>query len=299
MRTRRFPCSAGLLLSLAFLACVRLQGQENDKPLPDLDSFLPEVRKNLRSDRLLLSQYTFTEKVTIKRLDKNGKVGKTEERVYEVYPSLDEEYSYRKLVSKDGKPLSVKELEEQDRDQDKKLEKRRRKLESMGQNKEAREAAREAEERRKEEKVLDELIKIYDIKMIGRERMAAHPAIVLSFQPRPGYTPKTDGGKILSKAAGKAWFGEDDHQLIRAETRLVDSISIGLGIIARLNEGATAVFERTRVNDEIWLPAAARFAGNIRLLLFKGLNLEVSSEYSDYRKFTVRTSVEFPSVRNQ
>ncbi len=295
MHDRRHLSVSGFFLSAAWLAWSTVLAQESDRPLPDRDSFLQEVRKNLRSDRLLLSQYTFTEQATIRTLERSGKVKEVEECVYEVYPSLDNELTYRKLISKNGKLLDSKELDKQDREYDKKYRKRHRKLEGLDDDERARASAREAEERRKEEQVLDELPNIYDIQMLGRETLMGHPGIVLSFKPRRGYVPRTKGGRILAKVAGTAWLGEYDHQLMRVEATLVDSISFGLGILARLNSGATAVFERRKVNDEIWLPASARFSGTGRLLLFKGLNLDVSSEYSDYRKFTVRTSVEFLS----
>ena len=94
--------------------------QESDRPLPELNSFLQEVRKHLRSDRLLLSQYTYTQTNTERHLDGNGNVKKTEVEVYEVYPSLEEGQTYRKLISKDGKPLSPRELEKQDQEHEKK-----------------------------------------------------------------------------------------------------------------------------------------------------------------------------------
>ena len=43
-----------------------------ERPLPDKDVFLREIRRHLRSDRLLLSQYTYTETQTERKLDKNG-----------------------------------------------------------------------------------------------------------------------------------------------------------------------------------------------------------------------------------
>ena len=90
--------------------------QDLSQPLPELTSFLQEVRKNLRSDRLLLSQYTYLEKDTELRLDTGGKAVKTEVKVYEVYPALEQAKTYRKLISTNGKPLHRDELERQDRD---------------------------------------------------------------------------------------------------------------------------------------------------------------------------------------
>ena len=279
---------------LCFLADVAA-AQESPKPLPDLDSFLQALRKNLHSDRLLLSQYTFTEKVSVRTLSNNGTTKKTEERIYEVYPSVEEELTYRKLVSRDGKPLSAEELEKQEREQDKKLDRYRRRMgqaESEGQD-------NLKEARREEERVLDEILDIYDVAILGRSLEVQHSAIILSFQPRRDYRPRTKGGRILAKVGGKAWVSEEDLQLIRVEAQLVDSISFGLGLLARLDRGATAVFERRKVNNEIWLPASARFSGTGRLFLFKGLNLDLQSDYSDYRRFSVRTLVEFETDKRK
>jgi hypothetical protein len=289
---------ANLITVLCFLVCAG-RAQESAGPLPDRDSFLQAVRRNLQSDRLLLSQYTFTEKVSVRTLGKNGQVRKTDERIYEVYPSVEEDLTYRKLISRDGKPLSARELEDQEREQDRKLEKYRRSLERRGPEGKSGIDAKADQARREEEKVLDEILDIYDVTMLGRSPEGQHSAIILSFQPRRSYKPRTEGGRILAKVGGKAWVSEEDFQLIRVEAQLVDSISFGLGLLARLDRGATAVFERRKVNNEIWLPAGARFAGTGRLLLFKGLNLDIQSDYSDYRRFSVKTLVKFETDKKK
>src|SRR2546425_8736423 len=94
-----FPLFTAFLFSLLTTALSLEAGelqQASEKPLPELNSFLQGVRKKLHSDRLLLSQYTYNEKVTVERLDKNGKVKETEVRVYEVYPSLEKRRTYRR-----------------------------------------------------------------------------------------------------------------------------------------------------------------------------------------------------------
>ena len=151
--------------------------QESDRPLPELSSFLQEVRKHLRSDRLLLSQYTFTQTNTERHLDGNGNVKKTEVEVYEVYPSLEEGQTYRKLISKDGKPLSPRELEKQDQEHEKKSQERTRKLERERVSERAKREAKEAEEKRKEDETIDEIFRLYDFSLIGREALDGHSTI--------------------------------------------------------------------------------------------------------------------------
>ncbi len=261
------------------------------KPLPELDAFLQGIRKNLHSDRMLVSHYTYIDRSTVKELDSNGKVKKTEVRVYEVYPALDAKHDYRKLISRDNKPVSAEEMEKRDRAYSQRIaeEQRKRERESPGQKQ--RREAKEAESKRKEEESLDEAFRLYKVTMIGREQVEGYPAILLVFEPRADYRPKTLEGKILSKIRGKAWFSEADQELIRIEVELADTISLGLGMIARVHRGAHMTFQRRRVNDEIWLPAESHVRMTGRIFLLKGFRLEQETAYSDYKKFSVETSV--------
>ncbi len=284
---------------LGLLPSVRTSAlQEPSRPLPELRPFVEEVRKTLHSDELLLSQYTFLEKRTEHRLDAKGNVKKTISGVYEVYPSFEPMHTYRKLVSRDGTPLSAKKLEEQDRKHEAKLEKETRKLAAQGTSAEERRAAKEAEARRKEEEAVEELFRVYEIAIVSRETLDGRESILMTFHPRANVKPSTQAGKILKKFSGRAWIDENDHQLVRIEAELVDSLSFGLGVLARLHRGAKAQFQRRKINDEIWLPAEAHFTGSVRVLLFKGLRIDTRSEYSDYKKFTVDTSATITTEKN-
>jgi hypothetical protein len=286
-------------IPLALLVAVTgIAQQPPEQPLPELAPFLQEVRKHLRSDRLLLSQYTYTARTTERELDAKGNTKKTDVEVYEVYPSLEEGETYERLIERNGKPIDPKELAKKDREHEKKAAERARKLEREGTSEREKRLAKEAEERRKEDEAIDEMFRLYQIEMLGREEQEGHSTIVLRFAPRPDFQTRTDSGKILKKLAGRAWVNESDHELIRIEAELIDNLSFGMGVLARLNKGAKAYFQRRRVNGEIWLPAEARFTGTGRLLLLKGLRVDQSMEFSDYRKFTVETSVSYPSAKD-
>lgn len=287
------PCLSRTVLCLALLlAAGRVRAQEPGPPLPELGPFLQDVRSRLHSDEVLLAQYTFLEKHTERQLDRRGAVKKTRIETFEVYPSAEPGHTYRKLVARDGQPLDAREIEKEDRKQEEKVAR----TDSGGEEKRD---ARLAALRRKEAAVIDELFRLYDIRIAGRESVEGRSAIVLTFEPRPEYRPTTRGGKILKNFAGRAWIDEEDRQLVRLEGRLIDNLSFGLGLLARLQKGATASFTRRKVNGEIWLPAEARFTGSARLLLFKALRLDAMSEYSDYRKFSVGTSVEIRPEKSE
>jgi hypothetical protein len=276
---------------------IALCAQEAEKPLPELQPLLKEIRKNLRSDRTLLGKYTYTQKTLQKDLDSKGQVKKTEEEIYEVYPSPEPGLTYHRLIARDGKPLDPKELEKRDRQHDQKAQEQVRKLQSETPREKEKRKSREAEERRKEELLIDELFQLYDIRMIGRETVEGHPAIQLSFRARADAKPRSNDAKLFLKVAGRAWFSETEYQMVRIEVELIDNISFGLGMLARLNKGAKATFQRRKVNDEIWLPAEEHFSGSAKFLLVKGMRMDQSTTYSDYRKFSVQTSITFQPPR--
>jgi hypothetical protein len=252
----------------------------------DTRAFLEEVKANLRSDSALLEQYTFIETYTERRLDGKGTVKKALVETYEVYPSVEPRKLYRRLVARDGQPLSEKELAERDRKQEAKIARREQRLAAEN---EAARAKREEESQRKERAVIDEVWLMDEFRIVAREVVDGRPTIVIEFEPRPGFKPVTEGGKVIQKFAGRAWVDEQDRQLVRLETRLVDSLGVGPARVARLQKGSTAYFQRRKINGEIWLPAEARFTGKARVLLVFGGGLDVIARYDDYRKFSVGT----------
>lgn len=287
MRKMR-PLRAAVLLALAPWGLFAAE----DAAAPvvaDTRAFLEEVRRNLESDGALLEQYTFTETYTENRLAGDGSVKKSRVETYEVYPSVEPRKLYRRLVSRDGRPVSEKDLAEQDKKHEEKLARREARRAARS---EAERARREEEKRREEREVIDEVFRMDDFRLTGRELVDGRPTIVVEFSPRKGYKPVTEGGKVIQKFAGRAWIDEADRQLVRLEAQLVENLGVGPARIARLQKGSSAYFVRRKVNDEIWLPSEARFTGRAKMLLVFGGRLDVTSRYFDYRKFSVGTEEE-------
>jgi hypothetical protein len=246
---------------LIFLLLVSPFVQTTSQPLPELQSFLADFRKTLHTDELLLSQYTYTEKRTHVELASNGKANSTETDVYQITRGSDGAV-YRQMISKNGAPVKGLKPEKTNhtaRDED--------------------------------EKVIDDLFAIYDMRMVGREDLNGRPAIRIRFTPRPAYKPKTRQGRIMSHVSGDAWIDETDQQLAQLDAEATDAISIGFGLLAKLQKGARVRGERRKVNDEVWLPSRTEVSLTVRVLLVKGLRLREIREYSDYKKFNVETII--------
>lgn len=275
---------------------VSLAVQDEPKPLPELQPFLAEFRKTLHSDSLLLSQYTYTEKETVVTLDSDQKPKKTEVNVFEVYPNPEDWREYRRQIVKDGKPVPQPELEKKDRDQKKKVESEERKRKK----KTPEELAKiRAGAEREDDKAIGDIFAMYEIRIVRRESRENHPTILLNFKPRPRYKPKTKNAKIMQHMAGNAWVSEDDHELVRLELEIIEPISIGFGMLAKLHKGAHVAAERRKINDEVWLPEKVEAEVSGRIFMLKGINIRQVTEYSGHKKFSVETILKFPGTEKE
>jgi len=262
------------------------QAQAPEPPLPDFNRFVTEVKSRLRTDQSLLKNYTYEQRNSQKHLDKKGGVKKTETKLYEVFPDNDPQLTYRRLVEKDGKRLSESELQKQDREYEKRRAAREKKRLK-------RDPKDEAKARKEEEEAIEEAFRVFDIAMEARETVDGRPTIRFSFKPKPGAKAKSDEGKILLNFSGRVWFDEALYEMVRLEVEAIKDVSFGFGLLAKLHKGAKGHFERRLFNNEVWLPATTQFSGNLRLLLFKSMRMEVTDEFFDYRKFSVETSVSY------
>jgi hypothetical protein len=280
----------GLLVSALFgVAVERTTAQQ--RPLPNADAFLAQTRAHLQSDREVLSQYTFLERETKIHLSKFGTVATGPVQVFEVYPGLDPDDTYRRLIEVDGKPRDPGELEKDDRRRQKhvldELERRRREDPAERE----RRLQREAKEHHQDEETLDDLLRVYQFTLVERQAIDGRSVIVVDFVPRPDAAPRTSDGKLMTRVKGRAWISEDDYQIARVSIDVIKDFSVGW-FIGKLYAGTTASYERRKVNNEIWLPWRLGIKATGRALIRK-FHIDTITEYSDYRKFSVQTDTEF------
>ena len=276
-----------LAVVVAALLLAPLSGAQ-ERSLPALAPFLAEVRARLQPDETRQSEYVYTETRRELKLDGSGRTTRETVSVYESYPALPGEQRWQRLVAENGRPVPQKDLDKQDRERQEHVEAW---LRTQGGSDKARAAAaREREKRRREEAVaLDDAFGVYDIRLLRRERLDGHDTIVASLTPRRNARPRTREGKVLTHFVATAWVSEADYELVRLEAEAIDTVSFGLGLLARVHKGSRAAFQRQKVNGEEWLPASAEYTASARVMLLRRLRVGGTSTFSDYRKFSVMT----------
>jgi len=282
-----------ILVALGFLIAGSTPGAQN-RPLPGQESFLAETRKHIETDSTLQNGYVYVETRREQKLDKGGRTREESVKVVESYPGFPGEGRWERLIAENGRPVPAEELARQDRERQRKAGEMVQRL-ARDSSKELARQERELQtaRREREEAVSDIFSNVFDIRMIGRERVEEHDTIAFVLTPRRDAKPKTRVGDQIRHFSVRAWISEKDHELVKLEAEGIDDLKSGLGVLARLHKGAQLSILRRKVNGEVWLPAVVTYNGSARVGLLVTLRRSGTSEFSGYRKYSVNTSEGF------
>jgi hypothetical protein len=285
LRMRRFRVILlvlfGTLVSAFLVSELKVQAEG---PLSGPE-YIRKIAENVKRNRILEMSYMFEVTHQKLTLGRNAEVKDSESRTYEITP-LEDDY-YRKLIKKDGKSLSEQEA----RSEEKKLEESLKRQTNLSISERNKLEKKKMERRRKEEQFWNEVVKAFDFGEVGRETMEGRSARVFNAIPRAQYVPEDSDFALLKKIKGKIWVDVADDQVSRADVEFIEDIRLVGGLLAKVNKGGTFTVLQKKVNDEVWFPSHSEILVNGRLLLFKGFNLKIVSDFGNYRKF--ETSVNF------
>lgn len=248
------------------------------------------VRRSIAHDQLdwmRLRDYTWQAHSVEKHLDSHGKVESTKRETWETL-ILDGQ-PYRRMLERDGKPLSPDEQ----RSEQNKLDKETRKLNSETPAEKQRRTEEMEKRRRRDFAFLSEIPDLFDLRLEADSMVNGRPVWVVSGAPIPGAKAKTSDGRMLLKLRGRMWIDKATYQWARVEAETTDTISWGL-FLARLNAGAKLTFEQSEINTELWFPKRLLLTGSGRIGLIKRLAQDVEIEWSNYKKFSVDSRIVVP-----
>jgi hypothetical protein len=236
------------------------------------------VTDNYRANYKKEHDYTYVERDEENKLDGNSDVKSTESKTFEVMELYGEQV--RRLIEKDDKPLSAKEAAKEEE----RIEKLTDKRKSETEEDRAKRHAEEEKQRTKNREFVREVADAYDFQLIGSEVLQGRETWVIAGEPRPGFQAHLKEAEILPKFHGRLWIDKTEMQLAKMDVEALDTVSFGW-VLARLHKGTRLMFERTRINEEVWLPQHLTFRLDARVALLKGYNQRDEQSYSDYKKF--------------
>ncbi len=229
----------------------------------------------------IASKYTYQESEVTKEMDADGHLRKTTTEVHDILFLGGKRYEH--LLEKGGKPLPARDAAREEARLDKAAAEASR---LSAAEKEARFGEFEKERARQRE-FLKSIPDAFAFTLLGQPVLDGHPSYLVKAAPRPEYRGKY--GNILRSIEAKMWINQSDDQWVRIEATVLDDVSFGF-FLGKLQKGARLVLERTRVNQEVWLPkyVQVKFAGRA---LLKRADVEQTVVYRNYRRYSTDSRI--------
>jgi hypothetical protein len=120
-----------------------------------------------------------------------------------------------------------------------------------------------------------------DFRVAGEEVLGGRKTLVIAFSPHAGYRPINVWARVLEKMSGKIWIDPEESEIAKAEAGLFGDVTIGWGIVGRINQGSHFYIERIRLAPHVWVTQKETNAYSARLL-FKTLRGEETASYSEF-----------------
>ena len=251
----------------------------SSEPLPDIKVLLDEVRANADKIDAILENYSFKETRIDREIDNAGNL--VEKSSEAVLLSFYKGFRIRRLIEKNGKPLSESEQAKEDRDVQKQVADIEEKI-AKKEKREANNSARVPDDESKRVSLSDAL-KGSLLVNPRRERFRGRDVVVFDYEPNPTFKPQTRMEKLFALCNGAVWVDTKSKQVIRLEAFLVQSAG---NFIGKVKRGASFSLENELVNEEIWLPSRADVNLSVKIL-FAGININNLIKYGDYSKSNV------------
>jgi hypothetical protein len=226
-------------------------------------------------------RYTFTEQTDRFNFDKRLEPHRIESETHEVI--FVEGLEYRKLVARNGQPLSPRE-----------------------QAQVAKAMAQTAEERRKHSRPdvpggvmifsspfshhkvdlgsSEELLTLYENRIAGEETVRGHKTWILECSPRPNYTPSNEHEREVLVFGKKFWIDQSEAALVRGIYTVVAE-----GSFAR--PGSTLIFDFEKIDSDTW--HIISLVLNVATKQRKVFQPDARTEYhmSNFHKFDVQSTI--------
>jgi hypothetical protein len=259
-------------------------GSSHCGPAPaDLGALGRRVRETLRREYAGPPRFTYLEQRRDMDISRLGKVTVGPLRTFEVYPAPNDD-EYKRLIAIDGKPLDPAELARRDAEHERNLQRQAEQERTESPYRRAARLKKTADERREREAILDDAAAVFELSFVCRETFDAEPVIVLSLKPRQNVPVETREGEWLKKTRGQMWVSEGQHHIVRLQLRTFEDVSIGWGVVARIEAGSSFDYVRKRVG-EAWLPSELKMDGSGRTLLFRRFQVNTVTTYTNHQPY--------------
>jgi hypothetical protein len=208
----------------------------------DVSDIIKRLVEADRQNDQRAQQYTYMEETERFRFDKNGKAQKAASATHEVI--FVEGLKYKKLVARNGKPISGRKQAQVEKDMRLTAEERRQHERPMAPG-----GVMTISGPFTHESIdlgsLSELLTLFDNRLAGEEEVRGHKAWVIESAPRDGYVPRSRHEAQVLVFRKKFWVDEAEGVQVRGiYTVAAEGSAFGLG--------SSLTFESEKIDRDTW-----------------------------------------------
>lgn len=131
--------------------------------------------------------------------------------------------------------------------------------------------------------LIQEFPEALEYRLIGEEMMAGRKSWVLACQPRVGYKAKSMRSRFFEKVRGKVWVDQAEKDLVRVDAEVFDTISVGFGLLGRVEKGTRFILNRGRVTEGHFFTESSQVNFTAKVLVFKTLISEIKTQFFNFK----------------
>ena len=247
----------------------------------DATTLIQRVIDGRERQQQALRAFTFRERTVTRYLDKEGAISKTDSETFLVTASTGGEY--RRLVARNGHPLSAKDIAKEERKLEKHIEDELRLSEREREQKTRDKLERRVERYRSR---LEEALEVYDFEPLADQVIDGESVRVFRFTPKPGYKGHSRSTKVLARMGGTIWIDAERDQLAKLSLAFTKDLKFLGGVFGRVSKGTQATIVGT-MREDLWMLDNVDVSLKARLYFLKRYRRHITVDYDDYRKFHV------------
>jgi hypothetical protein len=114
----------------------------------------------------------------------------------------------------------------------------------------------------------------------------------LSYQPNPDFTPPSMESRVMSAMSGRLVISKPGHRIKTFTGRLMEDVTMGFGIFARIKAGSTFDVERREVAPGLWQITETHVHIGGHALFFKTIGQQQDELNTDFTPVPPDTTLE-------
>ncbi len=178
--------------------------------------------------------------------------------------------SVKKLIQKNGQPLSPAELEKENQ-----------RIDSFVRD--PSQQAKKQKDSQQDDKRAEDMLRMLPDAFLWTLKSDAPEGTTFSFVPNPSFNPPSMESRVFAAMAGEIVVSKPGHRIQRISGKLIRDVTFGFGLFGRMQQGGTFHVGRSALAPKVWQITESHVHIKGHILLFKSISEQEDEVKTDFR----------------